>query len=161
MGRFNSESDFQESFAERLEGFGWDVQREVWSDCRSGRADVVSEHPSVGRVAFELKVLDGATGKPAAEAVKQLSKYRDIPFDGKPIDFWALAIYASDSVTEREKRLLQSMFNDLGFGFVRWRSIYKISFAMGKKIPMRSPESVNETELSRIRRRVENHSSDW
>ena len=159
--KFNSELDFQNNFAERLERYGWDVRREVWSDCGSGRADVIIEHTSIGRIAFELKMMDGATGKPAAEAVKQLSKYRGLKFDGEPIDLWALAIATSDSVTEREKRLVQSMFNDLGFGFIRWGVPHKISFAMGKKIPTRDPDSLKETEFNRIKRRVKRHASDW
>lgn len=158
---FESEQDFKEGFIEDIQTYHWETETEVWSDCGSARVDVIAEHPSVGRLGFELKFMDGKTGILAAEALKQLVKYRNCEFGGEQIKLWALAVCTSDTVTKREKNLIRSMFNDFGFGFVHY-SGFRLTIYFGMlnaKIPLKQPHRVED--MGWIEKRVEEQDPDW
>lgn len=161
MRSFTNEQRLKEWFVQELEEVGWETDTEVWSDCESCRADVIATHPELETIGFELKLIEGRTGGAAADAMKQVTQYRDAEFDGERITLWAVAPVLSSNITAKEMEFMRSIITNLGFGYVDISHYRLVTyFAMSScKIPLRKPEKADL--LSRIKRRTTERYEEW
>jgi len=61
------------------------VEREIWSDCRNGRIDVIATDKDGFKYGIECKRNDSKRGEEIGEFIKQAIRYKDYLFNGKKI----------------------------------------------------------------------------
>ncbi|MFD1572060.1 hypothetical protein [Halorubrum laminariae] len=155
------EEDVTAGLIEHFEAGGWTTATERFSDDGSGRIDLLVEHPAIGRIGIEIKTLHGYSGRSYADGIAQLLRYRELEFDGEPLDYWAF-----DPVVENRRRLgshggpdfkqfqdlMQAMANRLGFGYLNHFSEELVFRASHSRlaIPVADPETVSAEMLTSI-----------
>lgn len=80
----DTESQFVDKLVVNLNKY-FKVEREVWSDCKNGRIDLVISLPDGCRFGVECKCNDKKRGEEIGEFVKQAIRYKDYKFNGVKI----------------------------------------------------------------------------
>ena len=88
--RFDSEPELRDQLSKSLSEYGWRVETEVYSVCKTGRADVPASHPQAGTFGLEIKYMQNYSGKKLGEAMKQVERYRRLGYDDWNVDYWAI-----------------------------------------------------------------------
>ena len=70
--RFDSEPELRDQISESLSEYGWCVETEVYSVCKTGRVDLLANHPQAGTFGLEIKYMENYSGKKLGEAMKQV-----------------------------------------------------------------------------------------
>lgn len=147
---FDAESDFRNWIASTLERFGWNAKKEVWSDCRTVRADIITEHEIWGKIGIECKFRDHTTSRDYAQAYKQIREYSQKEFGDERIDNWVAAVgedymVADSTQDERFERAesinfggtFREFLNNLNVGTLRLER--RLEFVFNNSNPMVKP----------------------
>lgn len=160
LPEFDDESEFVSYTASVFREYGWDVDREVTTDCGTGRADLVVQHRECGPIGIESKyVFSTSQAKLSGEALEQIGRYQTCRFDGESIGIWALCPYHGpkwplqrDAPQRVRFRFMRGLFNSLGIGYVRLYPLEKeIVFERSAhgKISVRNPPAAVPYNIER------------
>ena len=155
--RSNSESELRDKLSESLSEYGWRVETEVYSVCKTARVDLLASHPQAGTFGLEIKYMENYSGKKLGEAMKQVSRYRRKEYEDCNVDYWAILPEAEESqaaqtgtgrnVHHSVMDVFQGTINQFGIGFLHRRNEEIIFRHVPKEaISLSRPETTDESD---------------
>lgn len=155
--RFDSEPELRDQISESLSEYGWCVETEVYSVCKTGRVDLLAKHPQAGTFGLEIKYMENYSGKKLGEAMKQVGRYRRLEYNDWNVDYWAILPETENnrfshagtgrSAYHSVMDVFQGTVNQFGIGYLHRQNQEIIYRHVPKEaISLSRPETIDESD---------------